>query len=176
MTTHELVVLVNEDGAPIGAAPKATIHTSSTPLHRAFSCYIFNKKGDFLLTRRAFSKKTFPGIWTNSLCGHPAPEELDESAIIRRAEFELGMSLGQIKPLLPKFRYRAEMNGIVENEICPVYRAVSWGQPTPNPAEVAEYRWVKWKEFLNQVDEQPEHYSPWCRMQVAKLIEDNLGE
>ena len=62
-TTEELVVLVNEQNEVIGTTPKATVHGRETPLHRAFSCFIFNDEGEFLLQQRAFSKKTWPGIW-----------------------------------------------------------------------------------------------------------------
>ena len=62
---RELVVLLDDQGRPIGTAPKATVHTATTPLHRAFSCYLFSPTGELLLTRRATLKHTFPGLWTN---------------------------------------------------------------------------------------------------------------
>src|SRR6185312_11443187 len=89
----ERVVLLADDGSPIGAAPKATIHTRETPLHLAFSCHVFDGRGRVLVTRRSLSKLTWPGVWTNSFCGHPGPTETFEHAIARRAERELGISL-----------------------------------------------------------------------------------
>ena len=75
MQSEELVVLVDNNNNPIGTAEKDTVHTTDTPLHRAFSLFIFNSHNQVLLTKRASSKKTFPGVWTNTVCGHLAPEE-----------------------------------------------------------------------------------------------------
>ena len=86
MTTNELVVLVDDEGRQVGTAAKASVHTAETPLHLGFSCYLFDDAGRVLLTRRALNKKTWPGVWTNSVCGHPAPDEEPEDAVRRRAE------------------------------------------------------------------------------------------
>jgi isopentenyl-diphosphate delta-isomerase len=133
-STVEQVVLVDDDGAAIGVADKSEVHTAATPLHLAFSCHLFNPDGQILVTRRALSKQTWPGVWTNSFCGHPAPGETTEEAVIRRAPQELGVAVTGLKPILPDFRYRAlDASGVVENEICPVYTALLETDPQPAP-------------------------------------------
>src|SRR5258708_18453577 len=108
---EELIVLVNDNNEEIGTMPKLEAHNADTPLHRAFSCYVFNQQGKFLLTQRAKSKKVFPGVWTNSCCGHPGPGEATEDAIKRRLQFELGLPAKSIKVVLPHFRYQAKFRG-----------------------------------------------------------------
>lgn len=168
----EQVVLLDEAGQAIGAEDKTTVHHRETPLHLAFSCYVFNERGEFLLTQRAHHKKTFPSVWTNTCCGHPAPEEEMKAAITRRLDEELGLSAHGLELALPGFRYRAVMpNGMVENEMCPVFFAFTEHTPEPNPDEVAETRWVNWKEFSAEVLSGRTEVSPWCELQVRQLVE-----
>jgi len=169
----ECVVLVDDDGRAVGTMPKAAVHTRETPLHLAFSCYAFDRRRRLLMTRRAESKSTWPGVWTNTCCGHPAPGEPVQTAVARRLRQELGLSALVLVPVLPLFRYRAVMdNGIVENEICPVFVAVVSDVPSPDPAEVATTRWVDWKGFRDLATAprpSAATISPWAREQVAEL-------
>lgn len=177
MSAEELVVLVDESGAPLGTAPKSTVHTTDTPLHFAFSCHVTNAAGDILVTRRALSKLTWPGVWTNSFCGHPGPNEDVEDAIRRRAQQELGMEITNIHTVLPDFRYRAvDASGIVENEICPVFGAVAVTDPRPAESEVAEWRWVKPEDLRAAIEGAPFAFSPWLVWQHEQLVELKLSE
>jgi isopentenyl-diphosphate delta-isomerase len=165
----ELVVLVDEAGDRIGTADKATVHTHDTPLHRAFSCHVFSTDGRVLLTRRALGKLTWPGVWTNSFCGHPAPDEELDAALRRRAERELGLTLGAITSVLPDFRYRAvDASGIVENEICPVFSAVVDVDPNPAEDEVAEWAWISPGELRQAAAAAPFAFSPWLVLQLGE--------
>ncbi|MGV8895061.1 MAG: isopentenyl-diphosphate Delta-isomerase [Rhodoglobus sp.] len=166
----EQVVLLDNDAMPIGVADKIDVHTTDTALHLAFSCHIYNADGEVLVTRRALSKLTWPGVWTNSFCGHPAPEEPMDVAIRRRAQFELGITVDSLEIVLPDFRYRAvDASGIVENEVCPVYRAVTADTVAPNPAEVAEFAWVTPSELHAAAAATPFAFSPWLGWQLEQL-------
>ncbi|HEX3211596.1 MAG TPA: isopentenyl-diphosphate Delta-isomerase, partial [Actinomycetota bacterium] len=151
-TTQELVVLLDADGRPAGTMPKAEVHGPDTPLHLAFSVYLFDAEGRLLVTRRALGKRTWPGVWTNSCCGHPGPGEDPADAATRRLGQELGLRPGRLELALPDFRYRAvAADGLVEHEVCPVFFAHLDGPPEPppdpDPREVAEWRWVPWPAF-----------------------------
>lgn len=170
-------MLLDETGHAIGSAPKLTIHHAETPLHLAFSCYVFHPTGRLLVTQRALGKATFPGVWTNSLCGHPAPGEDVTEAVLRRADQELGLRLGEVQLVLPAFRYQAAMpNGVLENEMCPVFTAVTDSEPVPDPSEVEAVEWVPWTAFRAQVLSGAWPVSLWCAAQVAELTECELGD
>jgi isopentenyl-diphosphate delta-isomerase len=174
--TEELVVLLDEGGNAVGTTPKRGVHHTRTPLHLAFSCYLFDTQGRLLTTRRALSKPTWPGAWTNSVCGHPAPGEPMADAVRRRVLDEVGAQAHDVRLMLPAFRYRAVMpNGVVENEMCPVFVATTPGPLAPDPAEVDDVRWVDWTEFRTGVLNGSREISPWCREQVALLPEDPLS-
>ncbi|GAA2049711.1 MULTISPECIES: isopentenyl-diphosphate Delta-isomerase [Leifsonia] len=174
---REEVVLLAEDGTPIGTADKATVHTESTPLHLAFSCHLFDGEGRILVTRRALSKATWPGVWTNSFCGHPGPGEAIEEAVRRRAQDELGARIDNLTIALPDFRYRAvDAAGIVEYEVCPVYTATVVGELAPAASEVAEWAWADPRSLLSAVDATPWAFSPWLTLQLPALYADRSLE
>ncbi|HTE58150.1 MAG TPA: isopentenyl-diphosphate Delta-isomerase [Verrucomicrobiae bacterium] len=175
MKNEELIVLLDEQGKPIGTAPKLASHHANTPLHAAFSCYVFNDKDEFLVTQRALSKKVWPGVWTNSVCGHPGPDETHQAAIERRAHDELGATLTDIQVILPDYRYKTPaFNGIVENEICPVFTARLKGGLAPNPEEVEDYSWLTWADYKADLQSHGEKYSYWAKDQLKQLAEKQL--
>ncbi len=169
---EDYIVLVDKNNNVLGTAPKLATHNSNTPLHRAFSVFLFNSKGQLLLQQRSRKKKTWPLVWSNSCCGHPMLNESNIDAAKRRLNFELGIKMDKLFEILPDFSYEAEMNGIVENEICPVLVAFSDQKPSLNPDEVENVRWIKWQEFLREIERKPNTYSVWCE-QEAKLLSKN---
>jgi len=169
--TQELIVFVDESGQPTGeTGPKLASHTAHTKLHLAFSCYIFNEAGKLLVTRRALSKKVWPGVWTNSVCGHPSPGESLEDAVRRRAAYELGLKVHGISCILPTYRYTTPpYNGIIENEFCPVFVARTKGQVAPNPDEVEDYYWVSWADYVIKMERSSKSFSFWAKDQYPEL-------
>jgi isopentenyl-diphosphate delta-isomerase len=168
---QEVVVLVDELDRVLGTAPKTTVHSATTPLHRGFSLFLFDRARRLLLQRRALRKHTWPGVWSNSCCGHPAPDETVQLAARRRAQFELGVSV-DAWIAVADFRYRAELDGLVENEICPILVALCEDQPRPRRDEVEEVRWMAWEEFVAATRERPGDWSPWSVLEVERLQDD----
>jgi isopentenyl-diphosphate delta-isomerase len=169
----EQIVFVDENGTPTGeVGPKLESHTAATELHLAFSCYIFRHSDNrFLVTQRAVTKKVWPGVWTNSVCGHPQPGESMEDAIRRRAKDELGIeTLQQLICVLPSYRYTTPpYNGIVENEFCPVYVAYVSADVQPNPDEVEAYSWVEWRDYVGMLTDGQSTMSYWAKDQYQWL-------
>jgi isopentenyl-diphosphate delta-isomerase len=153
---EELVVLVDDHGQELGTAAKASVHHQMTPLHLGFSCYVFDADGRVLLTRRALSKRTWPGVWTNSFCGHPAPGEPIADAVHRRARQELGLTIGG---------RTIAADGTVENELCPVFSAIAVSPLWPAPDEVMDHTWTSWRE-LRTAAELCWTISPWAADQI----------
>jgi isopentenyl-diphosphate delta-isomerase len=170
----ERVVLCGPDGAATGTALKSEVHGTDTPLHLAFSCHIFDHRGRVLVTRRARDKATFAGVRTNSCCGHPAPGEPITDAVTRRVKDELGIDVDDLTLVLPAFRYRAvAADGIVENELCPVFRARTAATALhPDPAEVDDAWWDSWESFTGS-DPDGDPMSSWAREQIIEL--DRVG-
>jgi isopentenyl-diphosphate delta-isomerase len=174
---QERVVYVDQNGQPTGeTAPKLEAHHGNTRLHSAFSCYIFNDKGQFLVTQRASIKKVWPNVWTNSVCGHPAPGESRDDAVIRRTDYELGMQITDLQVVLPKYIYKTPpYNGIIEHEFCPVYVAVATTQPNPNAEEVDNFEWLDWQEFVEKAQaDTKDEWSWWCKDQLKQLEQSEL--
>ncbi len=167
-------MLVDEDGVPTGVADKATVHGPVTPRHLAFSCYAFDAAGRLLVTRRAGTKRTFPLVWTNTCCGHPAPGESLGEAANRRLAYELGLQSSGMRVLLPDFSYRASDGRIEENELCPVLVCRVDGAPSARADEVDITEWWSWEEFLDAAADPASGLSPWAREQ-APLVDAALA-
>jgi isopentenyl-diphosphate delta-isomerase len=120
------------------------------------------------------SKKAWPGVWTNAVCGHPQTGETLEQAIIRRCRFEVGAEITTITPVAPEFRYReTDPSGIVENEICPVFAARVTNDIIVNVDEVMEYQWVDLESLFRSLDATPWAFSPWMVMEATTARENS---
>lgn len=173
LVADEWVVLLDAQRRPIGTQLKSEVHHGDTPLHLAFSVHIRDESDNTLLTRRAVTKRTWPGVWSNGCCGHPAPGEDLVDAVTRRLSSELGLVAQSVTLALPDFAYRArDAGGVVENEVCPVFVAtVSGRRPSPvaDRDEVAEWAWLGRPEAQRLAREYPWLLSPWSVLQFAQL-------
>jgi isopentenyl-diphosphate delta-isomerase len=168
----EEVVLVDEKNNVLGTMPKAEVHQKETPLHRAFSVFIFNKDGKLLLQQRSYKKKTWPGVWSNSCCGHPKLNENNIEAAKRRIKEELRINIDSIDEIA-SYRYSFSKDGIMENEICPVLMGFTQEEPKINEDEIESVKWISWGEFLKDIEDNQEKYSPWC-IEQAKILNRKL--
>jgi isopentenyl-diphosphate delta-isomerase len=168
----DYVILVDKKNKSLGIMDKLKAHSDKTPLHRAFSLFLFNSKKELLIQQRSFSKKTWPGVWTNSVCGHPKLYERPIAAARRRLAFELRITNTKIEMALPDYRYLAEKDGIVENEICPVMIGFSDDMPRFNKDEVAAIKWIAWTDWISEIKNNAAHYSPWCVEETKLLIKN----
>ena len=170
----DTVVLLGPDREPIGEMLRSRVHSESTPLHLAFSLYLFNRAGDVLFTRRALGKATWPGVWTNSCCGHPRPGETLEDAVRRRLWHELRLEVTDLRCVLPDFAYEArDAGGVQENEFCPVFAGATMHPDDPvepNPDEVMDWAWLRWADVTAAVPRIPVAFSPWAVEQVRQLV------
>ncbi|QQS60876.1 MAG: isopentenyl-diphosphate Delta-isomerase [Candidatus Moraniibacteriota bacterium] len=166
---REFVVLIDEKNNIIGTMLKSEVHGRETPLHRAFSTFIFRKSDKkLLLQQRSHVKKTWPLMWSNSCCGHPKPNEDTVSAAKRRLDFELGLQPLWIEEVAP-YQYCFTHKGVMENEICPILIGMVDSEPIINTEEVEAVMWVDWNWFVEETKKHPEKYSEWCVEEVAIL-------
>lgn len=166
---EEQVILVDKDDNQTGIAGKLEAHELGL-LHRAFSVFIFNRQGALLLQQRALEKYHSPGMWTNTCCSHPKPEEDIKTAAHRRLKEEMGMEC----PLAYAFNftYQASFsNGLIENEYDHVFFGISNNLPEPNAEEVAAFKYVDLKDLELSLQTHPEDYSAWLKICFNKIID-----
>lgn len=166
--TEEKVVLVNEQDEAIGIEDKTSAHLLGA-LHRAFSVFIINAAGQLLMQKRALTKYHSRGLWSNTCCGHPRPGEAIEKAARRRLNEEMGFDSDLSEVF--DFIYRANLeDGLIENEYDHVLVGSFDGVPNPDPAEIAEWRWVDMTTLSVDLKEHPESYTYWFRISFDRFL------
>lgn len=171
-TTKEWVVLVDPNDQELGLMEKMEAHEKGA-LHRAFSLFLFNSKGEWLLQQRAHSKYHSPGLWTNACCSHPRQGETPAQAATRRLNEEMGMYC-QPKPVF-HFQYRSQFsNSLIEHELDHVLIGYSDAVPKPNPDEVANYRYVSLSDLEFEMKHYPTHFTVWFRI-CFQEVKDQLS-
>ncbi len=171
----ERLILVDSQDKEIGFETKGAAHDGAGTLHRAFSLFIFNRKGELLVQQRSGAKRLWPLYWSNSCCSHPREGEQMEQATQRRLAEELGMQ-SDLKFLF-RFRYHAQFGDLgAEHEFCWVYAGISDDEVEVNGNEVADWRWIGIEELEEDMAERPQHYTPWFRMEWERIRSDHASE
>jgi len=167
----EPLILVDADDREVGHASKAACHDKHGILHRAFSLFVFNERGELLLQQRSTGKRLWPGYWSNSCCSHPRQGETMREATQRRLQQELGLRCAL--RYLYKFEYQAdygELGG--EHELCSVYLGRTGETVRANRNEVAAWRYLSGTELNREIAEHPEHFTPWLKLEWQRLRHD----
>jgi len=165
----EQVILVNEKDQQVGVMKKLLAHEQGL-LHRAFSIFIFNRKGQLLLQHRAATKYHSGGLWTNTCCSHPSPGEELLDAANRRLMEEMGMTCS-LKHLF-SFKYKVNLDHqLVEHELDHVFVAVSDQTPRLNPQEADEYRYESPGILLEEIDQNPDEFTEWFKISLRRVVD-----
>jgi len=171
---REPLILVDDDDREVGTLAKGACHDGDGVLHRAFSLFVFNPRGELLLQRRSRDKRLWPSYWSNSCCSHPRAGESMEEATHRRLRQELGM--GATLRYLFKFKYHARFQDEgSERELCSVYAGISTDEVRPNLSEVAQWRWITPAALDGELATEPDAFTPWFKLEWPRLRQ-RLGE
>ncbi len=163
----EEVVLVNEKDAPIGSMEKLEAHQKGV-LHRAFSILLYNDQGELLLQKRAADKYHSGGLWTNTCCSHPRPQESTLEAAQRRLTEEMGIDV----PLKQAFSFIYKIDfdsGLTEHELDHVFIGTFNGEPILNPAEASEWKYTQPARVMEDIKKHPDKYTFWFRLILSQL-------
>ncbi len=168
---NELLILVDENDKEIGYMSKIDCHRGEGILHRAFSIFIFNKRGDLLIQKRSGEKALWGGYWSNSVCSHPRKGESYGESTARRLHDELGISTEPVFKF--RFQYQAKFRNIgSENELCSVYTATHNGPFHVNPTEISEIKFISPEELDREMTQSPDQFTPWFKLEWEKLREE----
>ena len=167
----EFVILVDEQDRPVGRMEKLAAHEHGGTRHRAFSVFLVDAQGRWLLQRRAAGKYHFPNLWTNACCSHPRPGEETEAAAHRRLREELGVACALTHRFRFEYKATSEAEGLTEHEMDHVFTGVYTGELQPNPEEISEIRWVSRADLEQEVAAHPEHFTPWFKLAMVRVRE-----
>jgi len=165
----DLVVLVDTSDSEVGTMEKLAAHQQGL-LHRAISVFIFNSNGELLLQRRAFGKYHSEGLWTNTCCSHPYPEESSLDAANRRLLEEMGMTCDLSFAF--KFTYHAELeNNLIEHELDHVFIGYSDATPHLNTDEANAFRWASMDTLVQEIHQTPSRFTEWFKILIRQHID-----
>jgi isopentenyl-diphosphate Delta-isomerase len=170
---EEKVILVDKNDIVIGEMEKMQAHQEGL-LHRAFSVFVFNSKGELLIHQRAKQKYHSGGLWTNTCCSHPRINESTADAAHRRLMEEMGFDC-EIKEAF-SFIYKAELDkGLTEHEFDHVFIGTYEGSPNVNKEEVEDFKWISLKNIQEEIQKNPQNFTEWMKLifpQLVKYLEE----
>jgi isopentenyl-diphosphate Delta-isomerase len=181
MMQSKTVVLVDSCGhdlfdqnGRLSTMEKIAVHRQGL-LHSAVSIFIFNDRNELLLQKRAAEKYHSAEKWTNTCCTHPSPGETPVASAQRRLKEEMGLVVILTEAFT--FSYKADVgNDLIENEFDHVFLGISNENPSPDPAEVSDWRWITIKNLERELLSNQERYSPWLRQCFNEVIKYQLRE
>jgi isopentenyl-diphosphate delta-isomerase len=163
------LVIVDENDKPLGLEEKWKCHAGKGILHRAFSVFVFNQKGELLVHQRSKEKPLWPLYWSNTCCSHPLEDESYEEAGHRRLVAEMGFSC--VLRLVGTFRYQASYQDKgSENEFCAVLVGQYDGEIHPNPQEVADWKWIASQDLREDIAADSDKYTPWFKTEIERFF------
>ncbi|MGH7492728.1 MAG: isopentenyl-diphosphate Delta-isomerase [bacterium] len=162
----EMITLVDHNDREIGVEEKIKAHREGR-LHRAFSVFVFNHEGQMLLQKRSPLKYHSRSLWTNTCCSHPRPGEAMNKAIARRLHEEMGFACRITEAF--HFIYHAHLEeGLIEHEFDHVFIGEYQGVISPDPNEVADYRWIKLSDLHKEIKAAPGQFTIWFKLALAR--------
>lgn len=164
----EMIILVDNNDIEVGTIEKMEAHVEGK-LHRAFSIFVFNSKGEMMLQRRALHKYHSGGLWTNTCCSHPNAGETLEEAVHRRLMQEMGFDceLKEIK----SFLYHARLdNNLIEHELDHIFVGYYDEDPMINKEEVEEWKWISFEDLSKEIKEHPEQFTYWFKVAMDEVL------
>jgi isopentenyl-diphosphate delta-isomerase len=164
----EEVILVDSEDRQVGTEEKMKAHQDAS-LHRAFSVFIVNSRGEMMIQKRSPGKYHCPGLWTNTCCSHPRPGEETRDGAVRRLKEEMGFEC-DLKEIF-SFTYKAGFeNSLTEHEFDHVFLGECDKEPNPDPEEVEEWKWIEISELQRDMKENPAKYTPWFKESIDRVV------
>ncbi|AFY74497.1 isopentenyl-diphosphate delta-isomerase [Synechococcus sp. PCC 7502] len=169
----EHLILVDQSDRPIGIGEKMWVHQQGL-LHRAFSIFVLNSQGQILLQKRAISKYHSGGLWTNTCCSHPRPDESILTAANRRLQEEMGFTCELTE--IFSFIYESPLDyGLIEHEYDHVLLGKFDGEPILNPLEAEAWQWIDMDTLKLALSINPELYTFWLKACFDKFLDYTLN-
>ena len=167
----EELILVDQDDVELGYGSKADCHDGNGILHRAFSIFLFDDRGQLLLQQRSETKRLWAGYWSNTCCSHPRRGETMELSTRRRLRDELNAE-AELQ-FIYKFRYHAKFGDLgSEHELCHVFLGRLHGDIKPNSSEIASVNYIAASDMTAELEKNGERYTPWLKLEWQALTGD----